>query len=110
MSDYIELTDADFEEKVLKSDIPFLVDMWAPWCAPCRFVAPILEEISAEYAGKLKVGKVNVDDHKEYAMKFGVTSIPTLLLFKGGEKVEQVVGAMPKADIEKIFKPHIDEG
>ena len=109
MSNYIELTDADFEEKVLKSDIPFLVDMWAPWCAPCRFVAPILEEIAAEYTGKLKVGKVNVDDHKEYAMKYGVSSIPTLQLFKGGEKVEQVVGAMPKADIEKIFKPYIDE-
>ena len=110
MSDYIELTDASFEEEVLKSEIPVLVDLWAPWCAPCRFVGPILEDIAAEYEGKLKVFKLNVDDYKENAMKYGVQAIPTLLFFKDGELIEKSIGAMPKADIEKIFKPHIDEG
>ena len=109
MADYVEISDAQFEEEVIKSDKPVLVDFWAPWCGPCRFVSPILEEIATEYKGKLKVCKVNVDDHKEWAIKFGVSSIPTMLVFKDGEKVEQSIGAMPRADIEKLFKPHLSE-
>ncbi len=109
MADYVELTDARFEEEVLKSEIPVLVDLWAPWCAPCRFVGPILEEIAVEYKGKLKVYKLNVDDYKENAMRYGVQAIPTLLFFKDGILIDKSIGAMPKANIEKMFKPHIDE-
>ena len=109
MADYVELTDANFEDEVLKSEIPVLVDLWAPWCAPCRFVGPILEEIAAEYKGKLKVYKLNVDDYKENAMRYGVQAIPTLLFFKDGILIDKSIGAMPKANIEKMFKPHIDE-
>ncbi len=109
MAGYSELTDESFEGEVLKSNVPVLVDLWAPWCAPCRFVAPILEDIAAEYEGKLKVFKLNVDDYKENAMRYGIQAIPTLLFFKDGELIDKSIGAMPKADIEKIFKPHIDE-
>ena len=109
MPDYVTLTDAEFETEVIKSDLPVLIDLWAPWCPPCRFVGPIIEKIATEYKGRLKVGKLNVDDHKEWAMKFGVTSIPTLLLFKDGKLIKKVVGAMPKDDIEKLFKPYIKE-
>ena len=107
MPDYIELTDANFEEEVLKSDLPVLIDIWAPWCGPCRFVGPSIEQIATEYKGKLKVGKLNVDDHKVYASKFGVSSIPTLMVFKDGNLVENVIGAMPKEDIVRVFEPHI---
>ncbi len=110
MADYVELTDANFEEEVLKSEVPVLVDLWAPWCAPCRFVSPILEEIATEYKGKLKVGKLNVDDYKENAIKYGVSAIPTLFFFKDGELIVKHVGALPREDIERIFKPHLDEG
>jgi thioredoxin 1 len=97
----IELTDANFEEEVLKSDIPVLVDFWAIWCAPCRLIAPIVEELSEEYAGKLKVGKLDVDNNQNTAIRFGIRSIPTLLFFKNGEAVDTVIGAVPKDELVK---------
>jgi len=97
----------NFEEEVIKSDVPVLVDFWAEWCVPCRMVTPIVEEISEDYAGKLKVGKFNVDDGTELASKYNVVSIPTLLLFKDGEIVNQKIGAGSKQDIEAIFKDYI---
>jgi thioredoxin 1 len=96
MSSEIEFTDANFEAEVIKSDTPVLVDFWAPWCGPCKIIAPIVEEISGEYEGRLKVGKVNTDDNQKIATDFGVMSIPTLMIFKNGEVVERIIGAQPK--------------
>ena len=93
----LEITDATFDEVVLKSDKPVLVDFWAAWCGPCRMVGPIIEEISNEYAGKAIVGKVDVDANQEFAAKYGVRNIPTVLLFKGGEVVDKQVGVAPKS-------------
>ncbi|MFN3135160.1 MAG: thioredoxin TrxA [Candidatus Kryptonium sp.] len=105
----IELTDSNFEEEVLKSDKLVLVDFWAEWCAPCRMIAPIIEEIANEYSSKLKVGKLNVDYNPKTAMKYGIMSIPTLMLFKNGRVLEQIVGAMPKKNLlsrlEKYLQP-----
>jgi thioredoxin 1 len=92
----LQITDANFEETVLKSDKPVLVDFWAEWCGPCRMVGPIVEEISNEYAGKAVVGKVDVDNNPEISMRFGIRNIPTLLIFKGGQVVDKQVGAVPK--------------
>jgi thioredoxin 1 len=97
----VELNDANFDSEVIHSDTPVLVDFWAPWCGPCRAVAPIVEEISSSYAGKVKVGKLNVDDNQQTTMKFGIRSIPTLIVFKGGQAVEQIIGAVPKGEIER---------
>lgn len=97
MSNEIEFTDANFETEVIKSDTPVLVDFWAPWCGPCKIIAPIVEEISKEYEGRLKVGKVNTDDNQQVATNFGVMSIPTLMIFKDGQVVERIIGAQPKA-------------
>ena len=103
MSNEIELTDANFEAEVIKSDLPVLVDFWAPWCGPCRMVAPIVEEIAKEYDGKLKVGKLNTDDNRQVASQFGIMSIPTLMIFKGGERKEAIIGVQPKQVLtEKI--------
>ena len=100
----ITITKENFESEVLKSDVPVLLDFWATWCGPCRMIAPALEEIAAENAGKLKVGKVNVDEEMELAMQFGVTSIPLLVVMKDGKIVNKAVGAMPKASIEALLK------
>lgn len=103
----ITLTKDSFEDEVLKSDIPVLVDFWADWCVPCKMVAPILEEISEDYKGKIKIAKFNVDQGAEIASEYNVVSIPTLLLFKGGEIVEQKIGAGSKKDIEALFKDYL---
>jgi thioredoxin 1 len=98
----IELSDTNFDTEVIKSETPVLVDFWAPWCGPCRAIAPIVEEISSSYEGKLKVGKLNVDENQQTTMKFGIRSIPTLIVFKGGKAVEQIIGAVPRGEIERI--------
>jgi thioredoxin 1 len=102
------VTDETFNQTVLKSDQPILVDFWAVWCGPCRMVAPVVDEIAREQEGKLKVMKLDVDDNQNTAMTYGVMSIPTLILFKNGQPVERIVGFRPKADMEKKILPHLD--
>lgn len=96
-----DVTDATFDEEVLKSDVPVLVDFWAPWCAPCRVVSPIIEELAKDYEGRLKVAKVNVDDNQATAAKYNIMSIPSLLIFKNGNVVKTVVGAQGKENLKK---------
>ncbi len=96
----LEITASNFEELVMNADKPVLVDFWAEWCGPCRMIGPIVEEMANTYEGKAVIGKVNVDDQGEIAAKFGIRSIPTILLFKGGEVVDKVVGAVPQAQLE----------
>ena len=103
----INVNDSNFEQEVLKSDIPVLVDFWADWCGPCKMIAPVIEEIAGEYEGKLKVCKVNVDEAPQAASNYGVMSIPTLIIFKGGEEKDKVTGAIPKADIISKINPHL---
>jgi len=102
------VTDETFNQAVLKSDQPILVDFWAVWCGPCRMVAPVVDEIAREQEGKLKVMKLDVDDNQNTAMAYGVMSIPTLILFKNGQPVERIVGFRPKSDMEKKILPHLD--
>jgi thioredoxin 1 len=103
MSNVIHLTDATFEQEVLKSDIPVLIDFWAAWCGPCRLIAPYIDEVSQEYQGKIKVCKLDVDNNQMTAMRYGIRSIPMLLFFKNGEVVDSILGAVPKKNIvEKI--------
>jgi thioredoxin 1 len=94
------LTDANFEQEVLKSATPVLVDFWAEWCGPCKMIAPILDELASEYDGKVKVGKVNIDEYQSIATQYGIRAIPTLLIFKDGEVAEQVVGLRSKRDLK----------
>jgi thioredoxin 1 len=99
----VTVTDGDFDEKVLQSDMPALVDFWAAWCGPCRTVGPVVEELADEYAGKVKVAKMDVDANKSTPTKYGVRGIPTLMLFKGGQVVDQIVGAVPKNRIKELL-------
>ncbi len=96
----INVTDGEFQSKVLDSEVPVLVDFWAPWCGPCRAIAPALEELASEYDGKITVAKMNVDENPSTPAGFGVRGIPTLIMFKNGEAVEQIVGAVPKTKLE----------
>lgn len=92
----VEFTDANFDQEVLKSDVPVLVDFWAVWCGPCKMIAPLVEELAGEYQGKVKIGKVDVDNNPDISMKYGIRSIPTLLIFRDGNIVDQIIGAVPK--------------
>lgn len=100
MADLLTVTSENFEAEVLQSELPVLVDFWAPWCGPCRVISPLVEEMASEYAGKLTVGKLNVDDHPAIAQKYHITGIPALLFFKDGEVANTVVGAVPKAVLQ----------
>ncbi len=97
------ITDAEFEKEVIKSSVPVLVDFWAPWCGPCKAMIPVVDELSKEYDGKIKVVKMNVDEQNEVAGKFGVMSIPTFIIFKGGEAVKTFVGSKSKEDVKKML-------
>ena len=103
----VEVTDATFDQDVLKADQPVLVDFWATWCGPCRAIAPIVDELAKEYQGKIKVGKMDVDRNNATPMRYGVRGIPTLLVFKGGQVKEQIVGYVPKETIQKALDKHI---
>ena len=105
--DIVQGSDATFEQDVLKSEVPVLVDFWAPWCMPCRMIAPAIEEIAKEYAGKLKVVKVNVDDNPKTPPLYGIMSIPTLIVFKGGDVKETIIGVVPKQKIGELVAKHL---
>lgn len=100
----VQITDAQFSEEVLNSDVPVLVDFWAPWCGPCKMIAPVLEDVAADYAGKMKVVKLNVDENQETAPKYNVRGIPTLLIVKGGEVVATKVGAVSKSQLIEFIE------
>ncbi len=100
----VELTDDNFETEVLHSAVPVLVDFWADWCAPCRAIAPAVAELAEQYQGQAKVGKLDVDNNQQVAMQYGIRSIPTLLIFKNGEVADQIIGAVPKAQLEDKLK------
>ncbi len=103
----VELTSEQFTEEVLQSPTPVLIDFWAPWCGPCKMMAPVVEEVANELAGKVKVGKVNVDDYGDLAQQYNILSIPTFMIFKGGQAVEQFSGAMPKETLLQKLKAHL---
>lgn len=106
MADIKQITPENFDS-VVNDSLPVLVDFWAPWCGPCRSLSPIVDELADELAGKLTVAKCNVDDNQDLAMKFGVMSIPTLIVFKNGEEVDRSVGALPKARLQTLLKKHL---
>ncbi len=104
MSSGIELTAGNFEDEVLKSDLPVLVDFWAEWCTPCKMISPLVDQLAVDFAGRVKVAKLNVDTEGELAGQYGIVSIPTLMVFKAGEVVKQKVGAVPKHELEKLLQ------
>ena len=106
-SNTLTFCDDSFDQDVLRSDVPVLVDFWAEWCAPCRQMGPTIDVVASEYAGKLKVGKLDVDTNGSTAMRYNIRGIPTLLLFKGGNVVEQRVGAVGKSELQKMVDPHV---
>jgi thioredoxin len=108
MSNAVAVTDQTFEAEVVQSPVPVLVDFWAAWCGPCRAIAPAVDEIASEYAGKLKVVKLDIDQFGDVSVRYGVLGIPTLMLFKGGQVVEKMVGAYPKAVMVSKIKPHLN--
>ena len=97
----VEFSDTNFDQEVTKSSVPVLVDMWAAWCGPCRLIAPVVEELAGTYQGKMKIGKLNVDDHPQVAAQFRIMNIPSLLLFKGGQEVDRIVGVVPKEELAR---------
>jgi thioredoxin 1 len=107
MSNVTAVTSSNFENEVINSDIPVLVDFWAAWCGPCRMVAPVIDQLAAQYEGKVKVVKLNVDENPEISGRYQILSIPTVYLFKGGSKVDELVGARPKQSFEEMIKKYI---
>ena len=107
MSAAAEVTDSSFKNEVLDSEVPVLVDFWAPWCGPCRMVAPVVEEIADQYKEQIKVVKVNTDENPTVASEYGIRSIPTLMIFKGGQRVDMVVGAVPKTTLANTIEKHL---
>jgi thioredoxin len=103
VADVQQVSDGSFDSEVLKSDLPVLIDFWAPWCGPCKAIAPVVEELAKEYGGRLKVMKMNVDDNPQTPSRYGVRGIPNLILFKGGQVQDQIVGAVPKAQLVKAI-------
>jgi thioredoxin 1 len=103
MANINEVSDANFKSEVLESQVPVLVDFWAPWCGPCRAIAPVLEELAGEYAGRAKIVKINVDDHQAAASQYGVRSIPNLIVFKNGQVAQQIVGAVAKTKLSQAL-------
>jgi thioredoxin 1 len=103
----LEISDATYQDEVIASDMPVLVDFWAPWCGPCRLVGPVLEEIAGEQESRLKIVKVNVDENQKYAGQLGVFNIPTMILYKGGQPVDKIVGALPKQQLLDRINPHL---
>ncbi|MGD1698998.1 thioredoxin [Dapis sp. BLCC M229] len=101
------VTDSSFQEEVLNSELPVLVDFWAPWCGPCRMVGPVVEEIASQYEGQIKVVKLNTDENPNVASQYGIRSIPTLMIFKGGQRVDMVVGAVPKTTLAQTLEKQL---
>ena len=108
MSEPMVVSDSDFDQMVLKAKTPVLVDFWAPWCAPCRMVAPVVEELAGEYEGKISFAKLNVDQNPKIASKYGIMSIPTLLIFKEGKPISHIVGFRPKAELKRSLDAALD--